>query len=89
MNSAFAKLNEMIEVFREFRPPLREHVGSARRSMSAGSSDIVRPNPLAKVSGAAPRGPDMAPQSPDMAPPESRCGPWTLLGYVGPSWLWF
>ena len=77
MNSAFAKLNEMIEVFREFRPPLREHVGSARRSPSAGSSDIVRPNPLAKVSDAAPRGPDMAPQSPDMAPqsPDVAPGP--------------
>ena len=54
MNSAFAKLNEMIDVFREFRPPLREHVGSARRSPSAGPSDIDRPNPLAKVSDAAP-----------------------------------
>ena len=61
MNSAFEKLNNMIEVFREFIPPPREHVGSARRSPSAGPSDIDRPNPLAKVS-------DMAPQSPDLAP---------------------
>ena len=68
MNSAFAKLNEMIDVFRGLRPPLCEHVGSARRSPSAGPSDIVRPNPLAKVSDAVPQGPDMAPQSPDVAP---------------------
>ena len=49
-------------------PPLREHVGSDRRSPSVGPSDIDRPNPLAKVSDAAPQGPDMVPQGPDMAP---------------------
>ena len=68
MNSAFAKLNEMLDEFRGRRPPLREHVGSDRRSPSAGPSDIDRPNPLAKVSDAAPQGPDMVPQGPDMAP---------------------
>ena len=68
INSAFAKLNEMLDEFRGRRPPLREHVGSDRRSPSAGPSDIDRPNPLAKVSDAAPQGPDMVPQGPDMAP---------------------
>ena len=61
MNSAFEKLNDMMDVFKEFRPLLREQLGSARRSPAAGPSDIERPNPLAKVS-------DMAPQSPDVAP---------------------
>ena len=51
----------MMDVFKEFRPLLREHLGSARRSPAAGPSDIDRPNPLAKVS-------DMPPQSPDVAP---------------------
>ena len=64
MNSAFAKLDE----FRGRRPPLREHVGSDRRSPSAGPSDIDRPNPIAKVSDTAPQGPDAARQSPDAAP---------------------
>ena len=68
MNSAFEKLNNMVEVFREFIPPPREHVGSARRSPSAGPSDIDRPNPLAKVFR--------------YGPPETRCGSWTLHGYV-------
>ena len=75
MNSAFEKLNDMMDVFKEFRPLLREQLGSARRSPTAGPSDIDRPNPLAKVS-------DMAPQGPDMAPPGPRCGSWTLHGYV-------
>ena len=68
MNSAFAKLNEMLDEFRGRRPPLREHVGSDRRSPSAGPSDIARPNPIAKVSDTAPQGPDVAPQSPDAVP---------------------
>ena len=42
MNSAFAKLNEILDEFRGRRPPLREHVGSDRRSPSAGPSDISR-----------------------------------------------
>ena len=68
MNSAFEKLNDMMEVFKGFRPFLREQLGSARRSPAAGPSDIDRPNPLAKVSDMAPQGPDIAPQSPDVAP---------------------
>ena len=61
------------------RPPLREHVGLDRRSPSAGPSDIDRPNPLAKVSDAAPQGPNMVPQGPDMAPqsPDVAPGPST------------
>ena len=79
MNSAFAKLNEMLDEFRGRRPPLREHVGSDRRSLSAGPSDIDRPNPLAKVSDAAPQGPDMVPQGPDLVPqsPDVAPGPST------------
>ena len=61
MNSVFEKINDMMEVFKEFRPLLREHLGSARRSPTAGSSDTDRPNPLDKVSDMAPQGPDMAP----------------------------
>ena len=67
MNSAFEKINDMMEVFKEFRPLLRD-LGSARRSPTAGSSDIDRPNPIDKVSDMAPQGPVVAPQSPDMAP---------------------
>ena len=67
MNSAFEKINDMMEVFKEFRPLLRD-LGSARRSPTAGSSDIDRPNPIDKVSDMAPQGPVVAPQSSDMAP---------------------
>ena len=61
MNAAFAKLNQMLDEFRGSRPPLRENVGSDRRSPSAGPSDIARPNPIAQVSDTAPQGPDSAP----------------------------
>ena len=61
MNAAFAKLNDMLDEFRGRRTPPREHVGSDRRSPSAGPSDIARPNPLAQVSDTAPQGPDAAP----------------------------
>ena len=61
MNSAFAKLNEMLDEFRGRRTPSREHVGSDRRSPSAGPSDIARPNPIAQVSDTAPQGRDSAP----------------------------
>ena len=67
MNSAFEKINDMMEVFKEFRPLLRD-LGSARRSPTAGSSDIGRPNPIDRVSDTAPQGPVVAPQSPDVAP---------------------
>ena len=68
MNSAFEKINDMMDVFKEFRPLLREHLGSARRSPTAGPSDIDRPNPLDKVLDVAPQDLVVAPQSPDMAP---------------------
>ena len=42
----------MMEAFNEFGPVLRDLV-SARRSPAAGSSDIVRPNPIDKVSDTA------------------------------------
>ena len=54
MNSAFEKINNMMEVFKEFGPLLRD-LGSARRSPTAGSSDIARTNPIDKVSDTAPR----------------------------------
>ena len=61
MNAAFAKLNQMLDEFRGRRTPLRENVGSDRRSPSTGPSDIARPNPIAQVSDLAPQGPDSAP----------------------------
>ena len=61
------KVNSMMEAFNEFRPILRE-LGSARRSPTAGSSDIVRPNPTDKVSDTAPQGPVVGPQSSNIAP---------------------
>ena len=57
----------MMEAFNEFGPVLRELV-SARGSPTAGSSDIVRPNPIDEVSDTAPQGPVVAPQSSDAAP---------------------
>ena len=56
-----------MEAFKEFEPLLRD-LGSARRSPTAGSSDIGRPNPIDKVSDTAPQGPVVARQSPDVAP---------------------
>ena len=61
MNAAFAKLNDMLDEFRGRRTPPCEHVGSDRRSPSAGPSDIARPNPLVQVSDTTPQGPDAAP----------------------------
>ena len=43
----FAKLNQILNVFRGRRTSPRENVGSDRRSPSAGPSDIARPNPIA------------------------------------------
>ena len=50
----------MMEAFNEFGPVLRDLV-SARRSPAAGSSDIVKPNPIDKVSDTAPQSSDAAP----------------------------
>ena len=60
----------MMETFNKFVPFLSE-LGSARRSPTAGSSDIVSPNPVDRVPDTAPQGPDAAPQSPDVAPGSS------------------
>ena len=54
MNSAFEKINDMMEVFKEFGPLLRD-LGSARRSPTAGSSDIGRPNPIDRFQIRPPR----------------------------------
>ena len=61
MNSAFSRLHQLIDKLQGRRTPPREYVGSDRRSLSAGPSDIARPNPLAQVSDTAPQGPDSAP----------------------------
>ena len=63
----FDKVNTMMETFNKFVPFLSQ-LGSDRRSQTAGPSDIVSPNPVARVPGTAPQGPDAAPQSPDVAP---------------------
>ena len=65
--SFFDKVNTMMETFNKFVPFLSQ-LGSDRRSPTAGPSDIVSPNPVARVPGTAPQGPDAAPQSPDVAP---------------------
>ena len=48
--------------------PLLTNLGSDRRSPTAGPSEIVSPNPIARVPDSAPQGPVVAPQSPDVAP---------------------
>ena len=65
--SFFDKVNTMMENFNKIMPFLSQ-LGSDRRSPTAGPSDIVSPNPIARVPGTAPQGPDAAPQSPDVAP---------------------
>ena len=57
----------MMETFNQFVPFL-SGLGSARRSPTAGSSDIVSPNPVDRVPDPAPQGPDAAPPSQDVAP---------------------
>ena len=65
--SFFDKVNTMMETFNKFVPFLSQ-LGSDRRSPTAGPSDIVSPNPVARVPGTAPQGPNAAPQIPDVAP---------------------
>ena len=50
------------ECVNQFAPFLRQ-LGSARRSPTTGSSDIVSPNPIDRVSDKAPEGPDLAPRA--------------------------
>ena len=52
----------MMETFNKFVPFLSQ-LGSARRSPTAGPSDIVSPNPVDRVPGTAPQGPDAAPRA--------------------------
>ena len=61
VQSAFTRLHELLDKFQERRTPPREYLGSDRRSLTAGPSDIARPNPLAQVSDMASQGPDLAP----------------------------
>ena len=65
--SFFNKVNTMMENFNKIMPFLSQ-LGSDRRSPTAGPSDIVSPNPVARVPGTTPQGPDAAPQSPNVAP---------------------
>ena len=59
--SVFERLHELLDKFKGRSTPPPEHVGSVRRSPTAGPSDIARPNPLAQVTDSAPKGPDSAP----------------------------
>ena len=61
VESAFSRLHELLDKFQGRRTPPRGHVGSDRRSPTAGSNDFARPNPLAQVADTAPQGPDSAP----------------------------
>ena len=58
--SFFDKVNTMMENFDKIMPFLSQ-LGSDRRSPTAGPSDIVSPNPIARVPGTAPQSPDVAP----------------------------
>ena len=73
VESSFTRLHELLDKFQGLRTPPHEYVGSDRRSLTAGPSDIARPNPLAQVA--------------DTAPPGPRLGPWTFNGYACPSCL--
>ena len=59
--SVFDRLNNLLSKFEGSSTPQLEHVGSARRSSTAGPSDDARLNPLTQVSDSAPQGPDAAP----------------------------
>ena len=74
-SSFFDRVSNMMNTFDKL-VPLLTNVGSARRSPTAGPSDIVSPNPIDRV-------PDTALQGPDVAPPEPRGGPRTFIGLFG------
>ena len=61
-SSFFDRVNNMMNTFDKL-VPLLTNLGSDRRSPTAGPSDIVSPNPIARV-------PDSAPQGPVVAPPD-------------------
>ena len=66
-SSFFERVTNMMNTFDKL-VPLLTNLGSDRRSPTAGPSEIVSPNPLARVPDSAPQGPVVAPQSPDVAP---------------------
>ena len=66
-SSFFERVTNMMNTFDKL-VPLLTNLGSDRRSPTAGSSEIVSPNPLARVPDSAPQVPVVAPQSPDVAP---------------------
>ena len=59
--SVFDRLNNILSKFEGSSTPQLEHVGSVRRSSTAGPSDDARLNPLTQVADSAPQGPDAAP----------------------------
>ena len=74
-SSFFDRVTNMMNTFDKL-VPLLTNLGSDKRSPTAGPSDIVSPNPIARV-------PDSTPQSPVVAPPGSRRGPQTFFGLFG------
>ena len=65
--SFFERVTNMMDTFDKL-VPLLTNLGSDRRSPTAGPSEIVSPNPLARVPDSASQVPVVAPQSPDLAP---------------------
>ena len=65
--SFFERVTNMMNTFDKLLP-LPTNLGSDIRSPTAGPSEIVSPNPLARVPDSAPQVPVVAPQSPDLAP---------------------
>ena len=66
-SSFFDRVSNMMNTFDKL-VPLLTNLGSARRSPTAGPSDIVSPNPIDRVPDTAPQGPDVAPQSQEVGP---------------------
>ena len=66
-SSFFDRVTNMMNTFDKL-VPLLTNLGSDRRSPTAGPSDIVSPNPIARVPDSASQGPVLAPQSQDVAP---------------------
>ena len=66
-SSFFDRVSNMMNTFDKL-VPLLSNLGSARRSPTAGPSDIVSPNPIDRVPDTAPQGPDVAPQSQEVVP---------------------
>ena len=53
--SVFDRLNNLLSKFEGSSTPQIEHVGSVRRSSTAGPSDNARLNPLTQVADSAPQ----------------------------------